>query len=71
VSGDCLAGYTLHYGTSPQNYTGEIPITDPTTTSYVINNTNFPAGTYYFAISAYNALQVSSPLTGEVEITLD
>ncbi|MDE2448522.1 MAG: fibronectin type III domain-containing protein [Gammaproteobacteria bacterium] len=71
MTGSCLAGYTLHYGTSSQGYTGEIQITDPTTTSYVVSNPNFPSGTYYFAISAYNGLQASSPMSGEIQVTLD
>ena len=71
ASGSCLAGHTLHYGSSSQNYTGEIQITDPTATSYVVSDANFPAGTYYFAISAYNGLQSSSPMSGEVEVILD
>jgi hypothetical protein len=66
-----LAGYTLHYGTTPQDYTGSIEITDPTQTSYVLSNSNFPAGTYYFAISAYNQQQVSSSFSGEVSVTVD
>ena len=71
ASGGCLAGYTLHYGSSSQDYTGEIQITDPTATSYVVSDANFPSGTYYFAISAYNGLQNSSPMSGEVQVTLD
>lgn len=66
-----LAGYTLHYGTSSEDYTGSIEITNPTATRYVLNGSNFPAGTYYFAISAYNAQQVSSALSGEVSVTVD
>jgi hypothetical protein len=66
-----LAGYTLHYGSSSQEYTGSIEITNPTATSYVISDSNFPAGKYYFAISAYNAQQVSSSLSGEISITVD
>ena len=66
-----LAGYILHYGTSSEDYTGTIEITNPTATSYVISDSNFPPGTYYFAISAYNAQQVSSSLSGEVSITVD
>jgi hypothetical protein len=66
-----LAGYTLHYGTTPEDYTGSIEITNPTATSYVVSDSNFPAGTYYFAISAYNAQQVSSSMSGEVAVTLD
>lgn len=71
ASGGCLAGYTLHYGTSSQDYTGEIQITDPTATSYVVSDASFPSGTYYFAISAYNGLQNSSSMSGEVQVTLD
>jgi len=71
ASGDCLAGYTLHYGTSAQDLDGEIQITDPTSTSYVISDTTFPAGTYYFAISAYNGMQVSSAMSSAVQVSLD
>jgi len=66
-----LAGYTLHYGTSSQDYTGSIEITDPTKTSYTVSDGGFPPGTYYFAISAYNAQQISSPLSGEISVTVD
>lgn len=66
-----LAGYTLHYGTSSQDYTGSIQITTATQTSYVVSDSNFPAGKYYFAISAYNAQQISSPLSGEIAVAVD
>jgi hypothetical protein len=66
-----LAGYTLHYGTASQDYTGSIEITDPTATSYIVSASNFPPGTYYFAISAYNAQQVSSSLSSEISVTID
>ncbi len=66
-----LAGYTLHYGTASQDYTGTIEITSPTETSYVVSDSTFPPGTYYFAISAYNAQQVSSSMSGEVSVTID
>lgn len=68
---DNLAGYTLHYGTASQDYTGSIEITNPTATSYVVSGNSFPPGTYYFAISAYNAQQVSSSLSGEISVTVD
>ncbi len=66
-----LAGYTLHYGTSSEDYTGSIEITSPTQTSYIVSDGSFPPGTYYFAISAYNAQQVSSPLSGEIAVNVD
>jgi hypothetical protein len=61
----------LHYGTSSENYTGEITITNPSTTTYVLDDTTFPTGTFYFAISAYNGMQTSSPLSAEVQVSLD
>ncbi len=66
-----LAGYTLHYGTSSEDYTGSIQITRATETSYVVSDSSFPPGKYYFAISAYNAQQVSSSLTGEIVVNVD
>ncbi|MHB8814887.1 MAG: fibronectin type III domain-containing protein [Steroidobacteraceae bacterium] len=66
-----LAGYTLHYGTASQDYTGSIEITSPTQTTYNLSDNSFPPGTYYFAISAYNAQQVSSSLSSEVSVTVD
>lgn len=68
---DNLAGYTLHYGTASQDYTGSIEITSPAKTSYVLSDSNFPPGKYYFAISAYNSEQVSSSLSSEVSVTVD
>jgi hypothetical protein len=66
-----LAGYTLHYGTSSEDYTGTIQITDATQTTYTVSDSSFPPGKYYFAISAYNAQQVSSSLTGEIVVNVD
>lgn len=66
-----LAGYTLHYGTSSEDYTGSIEITSPTQTSYLVSDSSFPPGTYYFAISAYNAQQVSSSLSSEITVNVD
>jgi len=66
-----LAGYTLHYGTASQDYTGSIEITSPMQTSYVVNASTFPPGKYYFAVSAYNTEQVSSSLSAEVSVALD
>ena len=66
-----LAGYTLHYGTASQDYTGRIEITSPTQTSYVVSTSTFPPGKYYFSISAYNAQQVSSSMSGEITVIVD
>jgi hypothetical protein len=32
---------------------------------------NLPSGTYYFAITAYNAQGLESPLSGEVTTTIN
>ncbi len=45
-----LAGYTIYYGTSSAAMTQTIQITDPTQTTYVVNNLS--AGTYYFSVAA-------------------
>ncbi len=52
-----LAGYNIHYGTSPGRYTSTINVRNVTT--YRV--TNLPAGaTYYFVITAYNTSGVES-----------
>ena len=46
-----LAGYNVHYGTSPDALTQVDKLTNPGLTSYVVDNLS--AGTWYFAISSY------------------
>jgi hypothetical protein len=46
-----LAGYQIHYGTSPVALDDTIVAADPTVTSYVV--TNLAPGTWYFAVGAY------------------
>jgi large repetitive protein len=48
-----LAGYQIHYGTSANNLSQTVQITNPTVTSYVI--TNLAAGTWYFGVAAYTS----------------
>jgi hypothetical protein len=45
-----LAGYTIYYGTNSADLTQTIKITDPTETTYVVDNLS--AGTYYFSVAA-------------------
>lgn len=59
-----LTGYNIHYGTSSQNYTDEIVISNPSVTRYVVEG--LPPGNYYFAVSAYNSKGVESPRSGEL-----
>jgi hypothetical protein len=48
-----LAGYHIYYGTDPNHFTQIIKISGAATTKFVVNGLS--AGTYYFAVSAYNA----------------
>ena len=56
-----LAGYTIYYGTDASDLTQTIQVPTPNTTSYEISN--LPAGTYYFAVAAYNADGMQSDLS--------
>jgi hypothetical protein len=56
-----LAGYNIYYGTDPSNLTKSIDVAGATTTTYTV--TGLTAGTYYFAVSAYNSEGVDSPLS--------
>jgi hypothetical protein len=48
-----LAGYHVYYGTDPHHFAQTIKISGAKSTTYVV--TGLTAGTYYFAVSAYNA----------------
>ncbi|HEY6925950.1 MAG TPA: fibronectin type III domain-containing protein, partial [Steroidobacteraceae bacterium] len=48
-----LAGYKIHYGTMSSSYSQTIALQNAGLTRYVVDN--LPSGTYYFAITAYNA----------------
>jgi hypothetical protein len=64
-----LAGYKIHYGTSSSDYTETVALSNAGLTRYVVDN--LKSGTYYFAITAYNAQGLESPLSGEITTTLD
>lgn len=53
-----LAGYRVYYGTSPTDLSQSVEVSGAQTTSYVVEN--LPAGTYYFAVAAYNSAGVES-----------
>ena len=63
-----LAGYKIHYGTSSSDYTQTVAVENAGLTRYVVDN--LPSGTYYFAITAYNAQGLESPLSGEITAKL-
>jgi hypothetical protein len=64
-----LAGYHIHYGSASGNYTSTIQVANPGLTTYVIQS--LPVGTYYFAISAYNAAGVEGSLSPEVMVAVN
>lgn len=56
-----LAGYNIYYGTDPSNLTKSIDVSGASTTTYTV--TGLTAGTYYFAVAAYNTEGADSPLS--------
>ncbi len=56
-----LAGYKILYGTAPSELTNTIDVAGITSTSYDV--TGLAAGTYYFAVVAYNASGLSSGIS--------
>jgi hypothetical protein len=63
-----LAGYRIYYGTSEAGMTHIVTVADPTSTSYVVDNLS--PGTWYFAVSSYDAAQAESVLSPAVAVTL-
>jgi len=63
-----LAGYKIHYGTRTADYTQTVAVENAGLTRFVVDN--LPSGTYYFAITAYNAQGLESPLSGEITAKL-
>jgi hypothetical protein len=63
-----LAGYNVHYGTSPDQLTQADKLANPGLTSYVVNNLS--TGKWYFAISSYAATGVESSNSGVVSKTI-
>ena len=56
-----LAGYQIHYGTTPGALSNTINIANPGATTYVV--TNLTTGTWYFAMSAYTNTGLASPMS--------
>ncbi len=63
-----LAGFHVHYGTSASALTQSIEVSGATSTTYVVHGLS--AGTYYFAVSAYNSLGIDSALSNIASNTL-
>jgi hypothetical protein len=63
-----LAGYNVHYGTSPDKLTQVEKLTNPGLTSYVVDNLS--TGKWYFAISSYAANGAESSNSGVISTTI-
>ncbi len=59
-----LAGYTVYYGTSPDNLAQSVKVTNPGLTAYTV--TGLTSGTWYFAVTSYSASGVESNRTNTV-----
>lgn len=63
-----LAGYKIHYGTSPDSFGDEIAIDNPGLASYTIDALS--SGTYYFTVTAVDATGVESQFSSVVSKTI-
>jgi hypothetical protein len=63
-----LAGYTIKYGTSATNLSSSVKVANAGLTSYVVENLG--AGTYYFAVTAYNSAGESSSVSNVASKTI-
>jgi Calx-beta domain len=59
-----LAGFNIYYGKSPTTMTSVIAVNSPASGSYTISN--LAAGTWYFAVAAYNSQAMVSPHSAAV-----
>src|SRR6266702_4720428 len=59
-----LAGYTVYYGTSPDELTESVKVSNPGVATYVLSN--LASGTWYFAVTAYSSAGVESDRSGVV-----
>lgn len=64
-----LTGYKIHYGTKTQTYTNTITVSNPGVTNHVVQN--LANGTYFFAVTAYNATGGESAYSTEFATTLN
>ncbi|MEJ2453980.1 MAG: fibronectin type III domain-containing protein [Candidatus Thiodiazotropha sp.] len=63
-----LAGYRIYMGTSSDNLNPVVDLSDDTVTSYTVDNLS--AGSYYFAVSAYDTDGAESGYSEIIQITL-
>lgn len=63
-----LAGYEIEYGTAAASLSQSVTIANPGLTSYMV--TGLSAGTWYFAVRAYNTLGADGSLSNVVSKTV-
>lgn len=63
-----LAGYRIHYGTAPGNYTHVVNLPNPGLTTYVVEN--LAPATWYFVARAYDGAGLTSDHSAMVSKTI-
>jgi hypothetical protein len=63
-----LAGYRIHYGTNPSDYSNTVSVNTAGVTNYLIENLS--RGTYYFVISAVDSTGAESAYSSAVTKTI-
>lgn len=63
-----LAGYTVYYGTSPNELSQSVKVSNPGLASYTV--TGLTSGTWYFAVTSYSADGVESTRTATVTASI-
>lgn len=63
-----LAGFRISYGRQPGQYSHSVEVNNPGVASYVVGG--LVPGTYYFAMTAHNRLNVGSTLSPEMAIVI-
>jgi hypothetical protein len=63
-----LAGFRIYYGTSSNNLSQTAQVSNPTVTTFVVNNLS--AGTWFFGVKAYNAAGAESDFSNLASKTI-
>jgi len=63
-----LAGYTVYYGTSRNDLSQSIKVSNPGLASYAVTGLN--SGTWYFAVTSYSADGIESSRTTTISTTI-
>lgn len=63
-----LAGYYVYYGTSPDNLTESVKVSNPGLSAFSVGN--LTSGTWYFAVTSFTSSGVESARTGVISTTI-